>query len=71
MPTQTLEECVAFLEARVKEIKQAEEPNKLDDTIPWWKRIVGIHADSAGFEESVKFGQEWREADYPNDERIN
>jgi hypothetical protein len=60
MSTPTVEERLTALEVKVEEIKQQRETDKSDESVPWWERFVGIHADSPGFEEAVRFGQEWR-----------
>lgn len=58
-----LEERLAAVEAEVAELKRSKEPDKSDEDIPWWKKIVGIYADCPEFEEAVKFGREWRESE--------
>jgi ribosomal protein L29 len=66
MSTPTLEERIAVLEAeaeRLKQQKEADQLDKSDEITPWWKRIVGVHADSPGFEEAVRLGREWRESE--------
>lgn len=66
MPTLTVEERLSALEAEVEQLKQQREADQLDksdETTPWWKRIVGIHANSPGFEEAVRLGKEWRESE--------
>ena len=70
MSIPTVEERLTALEAEVKQLKQAKEADQMDksdDTTPWWKQIIGIHANSPGFEEAVRLGREWRESeDVPN-----
>ncbi len=68
MATPTLEERVAALETRLEQIEHRQEPDKSDETIPWWKRIVGIYQDNPDFEEAVRLGREWREAQSPPEE---
>ena len=71
MPVQTLEaleERVAAVETRLEQLGKVKEADKSDEEIPWWKRIVGIHADCPEFEEAVKLGKEWRESKDPQDE---
>jgi len=62
MSIEALEERLTAVEEEVKQLKQAKEPNKSDDDVPWWKRIIGIHANTPGFDEAVRLGREWREA---------
>ena len=62
MSTQSVEERLTRLEAEIEALKQSKE-DKSDDAIPWWKRIIGIHADTPGFEEAVRLGREWRESE--------
>lgn len=35
-----------------------------------WEMIFGIFADSEGFEEAVRLGREWREAQNAEDENV-
>lgn len=69
MSTPTIEERLSAVEAQVEVLKQQAKADKSvdksDDNIPWWQRIVGIHADSPGFEEAVRLGREWRESEDP------
>ncbi|MDX1932547.1 MAG: hypothetical protein SFU56_08075 [Capsulimonadales bacterium] len=72
MAIQTLEERVAQLESRIKEmeermtIQSAIKPEKRG-----WRAIVGIDANNPYFEEAVRLGREWRFADSPKDETEN
>ena len=68
---EALEERVAAVETRLEQLEKAEEANKpdkaneadkSDEVIPWWKKIVGIHADTPGFDEALRLGREWRES---------
>lgn len=64
----TVEERLTALEEKVEALKQQaadKSTDKSDENIPWWQRIVGIHADSPGFEEAVRLGREWRESEDP------
>ena len=62
MATLSLEERMTALEAEVQQLKQRQEPDKSDASVPWWKKIVGIYEDDPEFEEAVRFGREWRES---------
>ena len=69
MATLSLEERVTALEAGLEQLKQQRELDKSDDTVPWWKKIVGIYQDDPEFEAAVRYGQEWRRSeDAPDDE---
>ena len=63
MSTQTLEERLTVVETKLEELQQAKVSDKSDEDVPWWKRIIGIYANSPEFEEAVKFGREWRESE--------
>lgn len=67
MAIPSLEERVAELEAEVQQLKQQRELGKSDDTVPWWKKIVGVYQDVPEFEEVVRFGQEWRRQEEPSE----
>ncbi len=68
MAAETLEERVERLEHKLQEVESrlAEQakpamPQKRD-----WRWFVGIYADSPDFDEVVRIGQEWRNADRPS-----
>ena len=64
MSKQTLEERVAILEAKIERLQPVqEEPAEAVKEPRGWQRIVGIFADSPGFEEGVRLGREWRESE--------
>ena len=67
---QTLEERVAELEDRLGEIEERvrEKPQNPDQSTQGWRWFVGIDAENPHFDNAVRFGQEWRNADRPSDE---
>ena len=70
MSAQTLEERLTAVETKLEELQQSKVTNKSasdksDEDVPWWKRIIGIYANSPEFEGAVKFGREWRESEDP------
>ena len=67
MATGTLEERVQKLESSVQEVQEqlAQQPSVKKRG---WRWFVGIDANNPHFEEAVRLGQEWRNADRPADE---
>jgi len=67
MATGTLEERVQKLESIVREVQEqlAQQPSAKKRG---WRWFVGIDANNPHFEEAVRLGQEWRNADRPADE---
>jgi hypothetical protein len=67
MATGTLEERVEKLESKVREVQEqlAQQPSAKKRG---WRWFVGIDANNPHFEEAVRLGQEWRNADRPADE---
>jgi uncharacterized small protein (DUF1192 family) len=60
-----LEGRVHALESEVTRLK-AELEALRGPEVPWWKKIVGSHADDpAAFEEAMRIGREWRESFRP------
>ena len=68
MATGTLEERVQKLENTVEEVQHllAQQPHSTTQK-RGWKWFVGIYSDSPDFDEVVRIGQEWRNADRPAD----
>lgn len=72
MPTLTIEERVAALEAEVAQLKQKQDAETLPPTnLPWWERIYGQFADSKEYEEAMRLGREYREALRPKDDEAD
>jgi hypothetical protein len=66
MSPMMLEERVALLEAEVAQLKQLVRP-----TAPaknWLERITGSMKDNSAFDEVIRLGHEFRQADRPPDE---
>lgn len=61
----TLEERVSELEAQMQEVRAKE---KTSDHVAGWERIIGSFSQSEGFEEAVRLGREYREAQQPKDD---
>jgi hypothetical protein len=67
MATATLEERVRKLESALQDVQQqlSQQPaaNKRG-----WRWFVGIDANNPHFDEAVRLGKQWRDADRPADE---
>ena len=67
MATETIEERVQKLENTVQAVQEqlAQQPAAKKRG---WRWFVGIDANNPHFDEAVRLGQEWRNADRPADE---
>jgi hypothetical protein len=70
MAVQTLEERVTKLESKIQEVEErlAEQAGNAIPKKRGWQWFVGIYAASPDFDEVVRIGQEWRNADRPRDD---
>ncbi len=68
MAAESLEERVEKLEHKVQEVEHrlAEQSGNGLPKKHGWRWFVGIYADSPDFDEVVRIGQEWRNADRPH-----
>lgn len=59
-----LEERVAFLEAEVARLKGMIESGSSagQPTLPWWEKIAGTFADDPMYDEAMRLGREYRDA---------
>lgn len=57
-----LEERVAILEAELHELKQLLSQKA---EVPWWEQIAGTWAHDSEFDEAMRLGREYREAQRP------
>lgn len=62
MSTEALEDRIATLESELAQIKRQLAAEKPQAGPAGWERIFGSFADSEGFEEAVRFGRDYREA---------
>jgi hypothetical protein len=62
MATGTLEERLAVVDAELVQLKQRLDQNILPMTNPWLDQIFGVFKNDPLFEEAVRCGREWREA---------
>ena len=70
MAVETLEERVEKLESKIQAV-EARLQEQARDALPkkrGWRWFVGVFADSPDFEDVVRIGREWRNADHPRDE---
>lgn len=65
MAGETLEERIEKLESKMREVEKrlAEQEENVLPKKRGWRWFVGIYADSPDFDEVVRIGQEWRNAD--------
>jgi hypothetical protein len=71
MAITSIEERLTALEKELAQLKQQLAKDKTQTTVPWWEQISGVFKDSPEFEEAVRLGREWREAqrmEYDEDE---
>ena len=63
MPKQ-LEERVAFLEAEVARLIDIIENSSFAEqpALPWWEKIAGTFADDPMYDEAMRLGREYRDA---------
>ena len=67
MATGTLEQRIQKLESTVQEV-QTQLAQQSSTKKRGWRWFVGIDANNPHFEEAVRLGKEWRNADRPSDE---
>jgi hypothetical protein len=60
MPTPSLEQRVARLEAELAHLKSPPAPAAPEP--PWWEKFSGMFADDPYFEEAVVIGREYRDS---------
>lgn len=70
MSVETLEERVEKLESKVREVEE-QLVDQVSSKKRGWRWFVGINANDPHFEEAVRLGQEWRNADRPANNEDN
>lgn len=70
MTLETLGKRLDTMEAELVQIKQQLAAEKSLTAAHPWEKIFGSFADSEGFEEAVRLGREYREAQHPQDEEF-
>ena len=70
MATETVEQRLSTLEQEMRRVKERIEPENTMTANPWLDHVFGAFKDDPLFEEAVRYGREWREAqreDYDDD----
>lgn len=67
MATGTLEQRVEELENKLQQVQDQLAIKPIANT-RGWRWFVGIDANNPHFEEAVRLGREWRNADRPTEE---
>ncbi len=62
MAPETLEDRLALVESELAQIKHQLAAEKPQAGPAGWERIFGSFADSEGFDEAVRLGREYRDA---------
>ncbi len=62
MAAETLEERLSAVETELRQLKQQLAGKPAPATDAGWQKIFGSFADSEGFEEATRLGQEYRDA---------
>jgi hypothetical protein len=62
MTATSINERLAVLEAEVARLKKCLEPEQVQSPVPWWDKIFGTFANSTEYDEAMRLGREWREA---------
>lgn len=65
---ETIEERLSALEQEVRQVKARLEPKPLPQTNPWLDHVYGAFKDDPLFEQAVRYGREWREAQNAEEE---
>jgi hypothetical protein len=70
MPSQTVEERLAALEAEVSLLKR-ERSATADAKIPWWEKRWGAFKDDPMYDEAMRLGAEYRKSQLgPTDDDV-
>ncbi len=62
MPVRTLEDRVATVEQELERLKLRLDTETVAPAPVGWEQVYGIFADDPLFEEAVRLGREWRDA---------
>jgi hypothetical protein len=64
MSTQALEGRVTALESELARLKSELQAGRTAST-PWWKQIAGVFANDPAFDEAMRLGRQYRQAQRP------
>jgi hypothetical protein len=70
MATSTLEKRLETVENELFQIKQQLAERQLETPAANWEKIFGTFAESEGFEEAMRLGREYRDAQNMNDDEV-
>ncbi len=62
MATRTLEDRLTIVEQELERLKQRLDTDNTRPSSAGWEQIFGIFEDDPLFEEAVRLGREWRDA---------
>lgn len=62
MAVETLEERLSAVETELRQLKQQLAVKSTPSADVGWQKVFGSFADSEGFDEAVRLGREYREA---------
>lgn len=68
MTTETLEDRLAVVENELLQVKRRLAAEGTQPAVAGWEKMFGIFAESEGFDEAVRLGREYREAQRPPEE---
>ncbi len=63
MSTATTEERLTALESKYEQLAQQVNPEAAQAAKPWWERIRGQFKDDPIYDEAMRLGREWRNAE--------
>jgi hypothetical protein len=73
MTSQQLEARLASLEGELAQVKlllqqslQGKEIETIPTEVPWWEKVAGTFEDDEAYDEAMRLGREWRNAQKDN-----
>lgn len=68
MTIETMEERLTAVEREVAQFKQRALDTAPPAPLPWWEKIASTFAQSEHYDEAMRLGREYREAQRPTDD---